>query len=179
LIDFISELFLIILHLFVILFLLYFIEDLAMLTTDSSLTNIWVVSMSEINFNSLNNIKKISMENKKNGIQYSRIVAFQPTGWSHTAKSNITTISSMLHPRIKDGNTIYSTPYSEHSSFDELIDFVKKITPNRIVPTVNCSTPEKIKEQVDLLLHFSGLFVKKNPITSIITDSSNNIREFS
>lgn len=133
--------------------------------------------MSEINFNSLINIKKKSIgKQNTNGLQYSRIVAFQPTGWSHTSKSNITTNSAMLHPRIKDGNIIYSIPYSEHSSFDELIDFVKKFTPNRIVPTVNCSTPETIKAQIDVLLHFSGLFVKKNPITSIINDSSNNIQ---
>ena len=83
--------------------------------------------MNQINFNNLINLKK-----KK--AKCSKVIAFQPTGWTHNTNnnkyhndnnnSNNSSKSDILHRREKDGNVIYSVPYSEHSSFTELIDFV-------------------------------------------------------
>lgn len=51
------------------------LEEKGRLTTDCRATPIWVASMNQINF------KAISAMKKKGN--YSKVVAFQPTGWSH------------------------------------------------------------------------------------------------
>ena len=47
-----------------------------------------------------------------------------------------------------DTMVIYEVPYSEHSSFAELCNFVNLIEPKQIIPTVHCS---KAKQQIDIL----------------------------
>jgi DNA cross-link repair 1A protein len=104
------------------------LEEKARLTTDCNAANIWVVSMNQINFNYLENFKK-----KKTICN--RVIGFQPTGWTHKptgqTTNNPSQRSTLLqrHPflnlRQKEGNIIYSIPYSEHSSFSELINFVQ------------------------------------------------------
>ena len=42
-------------------------------------------------------------------------------------------------------------PYSEHSSFDELKNFIKAIRPKRIIPTVNAHDGTKVEK---MLTHF-------------------------
>jgi DNA cross-link repair 1A protein len=114
-------------------------EEHARLTTDPTASHLWVVPMGQVNFNHLNALRQ-----KKPTC--SRVVAFQPTGWTHPGKdaggnkgakyrSNegaadaaaaVTAgLSPLLKPRSKDGNTIYAVPYSEHSSFGELVEFIK------------------------------------------------------
>ncbi len=111
------------------------IEEKAMLTTDPSQSNIWVLSMNQINFNNLETVRR-----KKPTCN--RIIAFQPTGWTYSSKhpsatdsaqqphhddvsNQILTKYPFVHIRKKDSNTIYSLPYSEHSSFSELLQFVR------------------------------------------------------
>lgn len=58
---------------------------------------------------------------------YDRILAVEPTGW--TKKTVCRSYSkSVIHLRV---------PYSEHSSYDELLRFVQYINPRRVVPTVS------------------------------------------
>jgi hypothetical protein len=45
--------------------------------------------------------------------------------------------------------TIHGIPYSEHSSFSELVDCVRCLKPKKIIPTVNVM---KSEEQVEFLL---------------------------
>ena len=57
-------------------------------------------------------------------------MGFVPTGWvSGMAKDPFSVVA-------KDQNQIHLVPYSEHSSFPELMEFVKYIRPVRVVPTV-------------------------------------------
>lgn len=112
------------------------LEEKARLTTDPSTAQIWVIGMHQINFNHLDTIRR-----KKPTCN--RIIAFQPTGWTFSSKhpsamgSNhqlstqdpiaqlITKQYPFIHIRKKEGNIIYSLPYSEHSSFGELLEFVR------------------------------------------------------
>ena len=109
------------------------VHDHAKLTTDPSQSWLWVVPMNQLNFTALAALKL-----KKPGCR--RVVAFQPTGWSfgghpsrgrtETSRGSIGANASsseghLMRPRRKDGNVIFSTPYSEHSSFPELVDFLK------------------------------------------------------
>ena len=46
--------------------------------------------------------------------------------------------------------TVHGIPYSEHSSFPELVECIDCLKPKRIIPTVSVSTSE---QQVALLLN--------------------------
>lgn len=122
------------------------INDKAMVTTDKSATNIHVVSMNQINFNNFYNIRN------KNGFAFSHVVGFSPTGWTHKS-------SGLIVPRTKDGNVIYDVPYSEHSSFNELKDFIKRMRPRYVIPTVK---PADTKAQLDLLYERSAASAGKS-----------------
>lgn len=152
------------------------IEEKAMLTTDPSQSNIWVLSMNQINFNNLETVRR-----KKPTCN--RIIAFQPTGWTYSSKHPSATVSAQqphhddvskqiltkypfVHIRKKDSNTIYSLPYSEHSSFSELLQFVRTFRPSRIVPTVN-TTPDKVDAQIQLLKEKSGAYNTTQQINNI------------
>ena len=110
---------------------------LARVTTNPADARVWVGPMGQLNFNSMQNtLRKASTSG------YTRVVAFRPTGWSFDSSPTISC-------RTKgDALTLYSVPYSEHSSYSELIDFVQTFKPYRIVPTVNTSK-DSVKAQLD------------------------------
>ncbi|XP_053617240.1 uncharacterized protein Snm1 [Plodia interpunctella] len=60
---------------------------------------------------------------------FTEVVAFKPSGWENEKNSTVE----------KDVVTIHGIPYSEHSSFSEMIRFVKFLKPKQVVPTVDIS----------------------------------------
>ncbi len=120
-----------------------------LLTTNREDSDVWVVPMGHLNMKKLPDYFAIA-NSKPFCKPYDRIVGYRPTGWSLSRSGLITSR--------KSGNiTINSVPYSEHSSFPELVDCLACLKPAKIVPTVGAS---KRDEQIKRLLE--GLRNKQN-----------------
>ncbi|KAL1536962.1 DNA ligase 6 [Salvia divinorum] len=96
------------------------------------------------------NFMKISEIMSERG--YSKVVGFVPTGWTYEFKRNKFSV------RTKDSFEIHLVPYSEHSNYDELREYVKFLKPKRVIPTVGADV-EKIdsKHANTMQKHFAGL----------------------
>ncbi|ESL11161.1 hypothetical protein TRSC58_01098 [Trypanosoma rangeli SC58] len=75
--------------------------------------------------------------------QFDKVLYVEPTGWSRKVSRQ------PLSKRV----TLLRLPYSEHSSFTELVDFVEFMNPTAIVPTVS----------LELFKKYEVLFAEKAP----------------
>lgn len=103
------------------------------ITTDMSSSQVHLLSMMQISFKGLQN------HLKKYAGKYDQILAFRPTGWTH---SNDSVTLASIAPQTKGSISIYGIPYSEHSSYTEMKRFVQWLKPQKIIPTVNVGTLE-------------------------------------
>ncbi|KAJ8908700.1 hypothetical protein NDN08_005405 [Rhodosorus marinus] len=78
---------------------------------------------------------------------FKRVVGFVPTGWSWNVKGTVSV-------QEKGCFKIYGVPYSEHSSYSELLEWVGFLRPKRVVPTVGEDT---VAKNTALLSSFKGL----------------------
>lgn len=115
-------------------------EDLQWITTNPDESMLWVVPLGHVNMKKLHMYRTVKIGKKER--VFDKVVGFRPTGWS-LAKGTI--ISTAARSNL----TVHSVPYSEHSSFPELVDCIACWRPQRIIPTVSVS---KSQQQVDLLL---------------------------
>jgi len=146
-------------------------REFGMLTTDDEETNVHVAYMNQVNFNHLSTLRT-----HRTGC--TRVVAFSPTGWTFggaagggrgprqqgaagkkrsasgavVSNPSSSTIQQpfTLKARTNGTDLIYPVPYSEHSSFAELVSFMDTFRPNVIIPTVNTSI-EAVKRQLQHL----------------------------
>ncbi|PQQ10934.1 DNA ligase 6 isoform X5 [Prunus yedoensis var. nudiflora] len=83
---------------------------------------------------------------------YSKVVGFVPTGWTYEVKRNKFSVRS------KDSFEIHLVPYSEHSNYDELREYVRFLKPKHVIPTVGLDV-EKLdsKHANKMQKHFAGL----------------------
>ena len=150
-------------------------QDLGKLTVNPAETPIWVVSMQDLNFNALTELKK------KRGEECLKVIAFTPTGWNHsssksgskkggggkgrksTSSSSSSSINSLLSVRKMGDIVLYSVPYSEHSSFTELVDFVQVLRPDSIKPTVS-TTKAQVSMQLNALKQAAGIYGAIEPM---------------
>lgn len=83
-------------------------------------------------------VEKLHEDNKSK--TYDKVVAFLPTGWANASKWNKKNAISKKSFILQNGKTldveIRLISYSEHSSFQELIDFVQYLRPRKVIPTV-------------------------------------------
>ena len=124
-------------------------EDISFLTTNPELTNIWVVPLGHINMSKMSNYLTIQMKNFRR--VYDRVIGFRPTGWTLQKKKETSgkANTSVIGTTTKGYMTLHTVPYSEHSSFPELVECLESLNPKRIIPTVNAS---KSQQQIDLLM---------------------------
>ncbi|KAE9361592.1 hypothetical protein PF008_g900 [Phytophthora fragariae] len=118
-------------------------QDMQLLTTEPGATNLHVVRMQDLQMDNL------SVLLAKHRLRFRRIVAFRPTGWTFSSKNprSISTCCTDPSGKIQ----VYGIPYSEHSSFAELCDFVQVVNPHVIIPTVNCNNKRQATKQVNAL----------------------------
>ena len=130
-------------------------EQRAMITKDSNETCIWVVPLGHISMKKLPSYTNVKIGRSE--VSFDRVVGFRPTGWSlKTGKAKPTnhTHSELLTVCKRGSLTTCSVPYSEHSSFNELVDCLACLQPRIIVPTVSV---QKSQAQINLLLeHFEN-----------------------
>ncbi|KAK1281112.1 DNA ligase 1 [Acorus gramineus] len=92
-------------------------------------------------------LKEIMMERG-----YSRVVGFVPTGWTYEARRDGFSV------RTKDLMEIHLVPYSEHSSYDELREYVRFLKPKQVIPTVGYDIEKLDSKHADAMRkHFAGL----------------------
>ncbi|EPS68874.1 hypothetical protein M569_05893, partial [Genlisea aurea] len=104
-------------------------EDMKRFTLDEGESCIHVVPMWVVA--SFKRLKQMA-SSRYTGSRFNSIVSFSPTGWSFGQGRR------SMGKKLQQGTIIrYEVPYSEHSSFTELKEFVKMITPERIIPSVN------------------------------------------
>ncbi|KAJ4884074.1 DNA LIGASE 6 [Raphanus sativus] len=83
---------------------------------------------------------------------YDKVVGFVPTGWTYEVKRNKFAV------KVKDSMEIHLVPYSEHSNYDELREYIKLLKPKRVVPTVGVDVEKMDSREVyKMQKHFSGL----------------------
>lgn len=83
---------------------------------------------------------------------YSKVVGFVPTGWTYEVKRN------KFAMRTKDSFEIHLVPYSEHSNYDELREYVKFLRPKRVIPTVGLDIEKLDSKHANAMRkHFAGL----------------------
>ncbi|XP_059644154.1 uncharacterized protein LOC132285934 [Cornus florida] len=122
-------------------------EDMQWLTLNEQESHIHVVPMW-----TLASFKRLKHVSNQYSSRFSLIVAFSPTGWTFGKGKK-----KSPGRRCQQGTIIrYEVPYSEHSSFTELREFVKLISPVNIIPSVNNDGPESAKMMVTLLLSDSS-----------------------
>ncbi|XP_045147529.1 DNA cross-link repair 1A protein [Echinops telfairi] len=103
----------------------------SLITTDMCGALVHLLPMMQITF------KGLQKHLKACGGKYNQILAFRPTGWTH---SNKLTRTADIAPQTRGNISIYGIPYSEHSSYLEMKRFVQWLKPKKIIPTVNVGT---------------------------------------
>ncbi|CBI20745.3 hypothetical protein VitviT2T_004525 [Vitis vinifera] len=117
-------------------------EDMQWFTLNEQESHIHVVPMW-----TLASFKRLKHISNQYAGRFSLIVAFSPTGWTFGKGKKKTP-----GRRWQQGTIIrYEVPYSEHSSFTELREFVKFVSPVNIIPSVNNHGSESVDTMVRLL----------------------------
>ncbi|KAK3931433.1 DNA cross-link repair 1A protein [Frankliniella fusca] len=108
------------------------------LTNDPLEAQIHVLAMRDISFEVLPSYLS------KYSSKYSKILGFKPTGW--TTSTSLKGKPSDFQRDVRGKVTIYGVPYSEHSSFSELRQFVRFVNPKDIQVTVNVNKSAQYKK---------------------------------
>ncbi|XP_022139623.1 DNA cross-link repair 1A protein-like isoform X2 [Momordica charantia] len=122
-------------------------EDMQWFTVNEWESHIHVVPLW-----TLASFKRLKHVSNQYANRFSLVVAFSPTGWALSKGKK-----KSPGRRWQQGTIIrYEVPYSEHSSFSELEDFVKLVSPANIIPSVNNHGPDSARAMISLLSPLCG-----------------------
>eukprot|EP00753_Platysulcus_tardus_P020384 PLAT8013.1.p1 GENE.PLAT8013.1~~PLAT8013.1.p1 ORF type:complete len:531 (+),score=186.54 PLAT8013.1:2-1594(+) len=138
-------------------------EQLSLFTTDDAATALHICPWSFCGEHwpyfrpSYVSMLRLLADEKARGRPYKRVVGIVPTGWVHGSKRRRFE---------KEEATVLLFPYSEHSSFEELRQFVAAVRPVRLIPTVYHDEKDKraILARMNALLNHTAskaAFLKK------------------
>jgi DNA cross-link repair 1A protein len=102
------------------------------LTDDPNATPFHIVSMALLSKQKLNDYRGTFKG------RFTHILGIRPTGWSFSKNGGDAAVGMAL-PAIDYLATVWSVPYSEHSSYAELAQFLRGVAFRRVVPTVDNS----------------------------------------
>lgn len=138
-------------------------ESMRIFTTKKEEACLWVVPLGKINFKDIPDFLEQANNSKASkalASKYERVVGFRPTGWTFSGKSDKKQTllpcaqqkpgRQLISCKTNGKYSVYGVPYSEHSSFPELVDCVHCLKPRKIVTTVS---PSKSEEQIEMLLN--------------------------
>lgn len=115
-----------------------------LLTTNHLETNLHAVPLFKVSLKSMGEIL-----NQYKG-RYNMVVGFQPTGWTQQPERK--QARGQCGRRLQRGTLVlYQLPYSEHSSFNELRDFVAWLRPRDVIPSVNNDSGAGARRMLALL----------------------------
>ncbi|KAL4419767.1 hypothetical protein ABPG75_006865 [Micractinium tetrahymenae] len=92
------------------------------------------------------NFKQMEEYRQEHGAD--EVVGFVPTGWLYEMKRETFAV------RCKGACSVHLVPYSEHSSFAELQEYVRFLRPHQVIPTVGVNGDDADKARDKMLKHF-------------------------
>eukprot|EP00178_Gracilaria_changii_P013336 TRINITY_DN376_c1_g3_i1.p1 TRINITY_DN376_c1_g3~~TRINITY_DN376_c1_g3_i1.p1 ORF type:complete len:532 (-),score=130.78 TRINITY_DN376_c1_g3_i1:969-2564(-) len=119
------------------------------LVDDPKRARVHVVAMNELKPESLRKYVKSNRLSHR-FIGRALAICFRPTGWTYNGGA----VRREL--RAADNAVVFQLPYSEHSSFDELRQFVSWAKPCRLIPMVGAHTAQKRQHMKEMLAHEDG-----------------------
>ncbi|KAL0029207.1 hypothetical protein WJX79_003015 [Trebouxia sp. C0005] len=94
----------------------------------------------------------VNMEQYKTDMNVDEVVGFVPTGWMYEMKRKAFPV------REKGSCFIHLVPYSEHSSYSELREYVRFLKPHKVLPTVGVHADDASgKKSAGMQKHFRHL----------------------
>ncbi|DBB01067.1 hypothetical protein WJX77_004280 [Trebouxia sp. C0004] len=94
----------------------------------------------------------VNMEQYKTDMSVDEVVGFVPTGWMYEMKRKAFPV------REKGSCFIHLVPYSEHSSYSELREYVRFLKPHKVLPTVGVHDDDASgKKSAGMQKHFRHL----------------------
>ncbi|KAK9829240.1 hypothetical protein WJX72_004715 [[Myrmecia] bisecta] len=93
----------------------------------------------------------VNMEQIRTELGVDEVHGVVPTGWMYEMKRKAYPVRS------KEACHIHLVPYSEHSSYNELREYVRFLKPHKVIPTVGVHDDDSGKKSHALLKHFRNL----------------------
>lgn len=94
-----------------------------------------------LHFVSMGLLSKQKLADYRDSFQgrFSHVLGIRPTGWTFngTDSDDSSEPWSLAMPKLEGNSGVWPVPYSEHSSYKELEDFLRAISVKQVIPTVD------------------------------------------